>query len=153
MNWNLLLYALRCGRFMFPKILLRLFAVVYIARFAVPALIGASAGGPFGEPWLRDPRAGTLLLDSDIHYWGVTCASIAVLFAVASADVVRHRLAVDIVMGGALAGGIIRTAELIFVGTLPLPGLVAMVLEYAFPIAWFLSTRAMRQSGRDTGSH
>lgn len=131
---------------MFAKILLRVFAVVYLARFAIPAMAGASSGGPFGEPWLRDPRAGTLLLDSDIHYWGVTCASIAVLFAVASADVVRHRLAVDIVMAGALAGGVIRTCEVIFVGVLPLPGLVAMVFEYAFPIAWFVSTRSASRS-------
>jgi hypothetical protein len=130
---------------MLPKILLRLFAVVYIVRFAVPALMYASAGGPFGEPWLRDRHMGTLLLDSDIRYWGATCASIAALFAIASFDVVRHRLAVDVVMAGALAGGIIRTIELFTVGVHPLPGIVAMILEYAFPIAWFLSTRRIRR--------
>src|SRR4051812_37781201 len=116
---------------MVPKILLRLFALVYIVRFAMPALIGASSGGPFGEPWLHDRQVGTLLLDSDIRYWGVTCASIAAVFAVASFDVVRHRLVVDIIMAGALAGGVIRTIELAFVGVHPLPGLVAMILEYA----------------------
>jgi hypothetical protein len=126
---------------MLPKILLRLFAIVYIVRFAVPALISASSGGPFGEPWLHDRHMGTRLLDSDIRYWGVTCASIAALFTVASFDVVRHRLAVDIIMAGSLAGGVIRTVELVFVGAPPLPGLVAMILEYVFPIAWFLSTR------------
>ena len=137
---------------MFPKVLLRLFALVYIVRFAIPALISASAGGPFGEPWLHDRQMGTLLLDSDIRYWGVTCATIAALFVVASYDVVRYRLAVDIIMGGALAGGVIRTFELIFVGRHPLPGLVAMILEYAFPIAWFLSTRRIRGRGAESGS-
>jgi uncharacterized protein DUF4345 len=126
---------------MFPKILLRLFAIVYLVRFAMPALIFASSGGPFGVPWLDDGNKGTLLLDSDIRYWGMTCASISVLFAVASFDVARHRLAVDVIMAGALAGGLMRTIELIFVGVHPLPGVVAMILEYAFPIAWFLSTR------------
>jgi uncharacterized protein DUF4345 len=129
---------------MLPKILLRLFAVVYIARFAVPALIYASSGGPFGVPWLDDGNTGTLLLDSDMRYWGVTCASISALFAVASFDVARHRLAVDIMMAGALTGGFIRTIELIFVGVHPIPGVVAMILEYAFPIAWFLSSRKFR---------
>jgi hypothetical protein len=137
---------------MLPKILLRLFAIVYIVRFAMPALIFASGGGPFGEAWLRDPHMGTLLLDSDMRYWGVTCASISVLFAVASLDVARHRLAVDIIMAGALAGAVIRTVELIFVGVHPLPGLVAMILEYAFPIAWFLSTRQIRAQGSEKGS-
>jgi len=137
---------------MLPRILLRLFAIVYIARFAMPALISASGGGPFGEPWLHDRQIGTLLLDSDIRYWGMTCASIAVLFVVASFDVARHRLAVDIIMAGALAGGMIRTIELVFVGVHPLPGLVAMILEYAFPIAWFLSTRQIRRQGVQTGS-
>lgn len=129
---------------MLPKILLRIFAVVYIARFAMPALIFASSGGPFGVPWLDDGNKGTLLLDSDIRYWGVTCASIAALFAVASFDVARHRLAVDVIMAGALAGAVIRTTELVFVGVHPLPGVVAMILEYAFPIAWFVSTRRLR---------
>lgn len=129
---------------MLPKTLLRLFALVYIARFAMPALIFASAGGPFGVPWLHDPGNGTLLLDSDMRYWGMTCASISVLFAVASFDVPRHRLAVDVLMAGALAGGVIRTIESVFVGVPPAPGIVAMILEYAFPIAWFLSTRKLR---------
>jgi hypothetical protein len=138
---------------MLPKILLRLFAIVYIARFAIPALTHASAGGPFGEPWLHDRQAGTLLLDSDIRYWGVTCASIAALFAYASFDIVRHRLAVDIIMAGSLAGGVIRTFELLFVGVHPLPGLVAMLFEYAFPIGWFLSTRQIRRREAAPGSH
>ena len=137
---------------MLSKIILRLFAVVYIVRFAMPALIFASAGGPFGEPWLRDRHMGTLLLDSDIRYWGVTCASIAVIFAVASVDVARHRLVVDIIMAGALAGAVIRTIELVFVGVHPLPGLVAMVLEYVFPIAWYFSTRQIRPKGSEPGS-
>src|SRR5262245_59753333 len=137
---------------MFPKILLRLFAIVYIVRFAMPALISASSGGPFGEPWLHDRHMGTLLLDSDMRYWGMTCASIAALFAVGSVDLARHRLAVVIIMAGALAGGMIRTIELVFVGVLPLPGLVAMILEYAFPIAWFLSTRQIRRQAAETGS-
>jgi Domain of unknown function (DUF4345) len=137
---------------MLPKLLLRLFAIVYIARFAIPALMHASAGGPFGEPWLHDRQAGTLLLNSDIRYWGVTCASIAALFAFASFDIGRHRLAVDIIMAGALAGGVIRTFELLFVGVHPLPGLVAMIFEYAFPIGWFLSTRQIRQRGVVPGS-
>jgi hypothetical protein len=74
----------------------------------------------------------------------MTCVSIAALFGVASFDVARHRLAVDIIMAGALAGGFIRTGELMLVGVHPLPGVVAMILEYAFPIAWFLSTRSLR---------
>ena len=129
---------------MLPKILLRLFALVYIARFAIPALLFASAGGPFGVPWLRNANDGTLLLDSDMRYWGMTCASISVLFAVASFDVARHRLAVDVLMAGALAGGFIRTIELVLVGVPPGPGVVAMILEYVFPIAWFVSTRTLR---------
>ena len=129
---------------MVPKILLRLFAIVYIARFALPALLFASAGGPFGVPWLDDGNRGTLLLDSDIRYWGMTCASISALFAIASFDVARYRLAVDVIMAGALAGGFIRTIELVVVGAHPLPGMVAMILEYAFPIAWFVSSRRFR---------
>jgi hypothetical protein len=137
---------------MFPKILLRLFAVVYIVRFAVPALVFASSGGPFGEPWLHDRQAGTLLLNSDIRYWGVTCASAAALFVVASTDIARYRVAIDIIMAGALVGGAIRTAELIVVGPHPLPGLVAMVLEYAFPVAWFLSTRRIPRRSAEAES-
>ena len=59
---------------MFTRALLWLFALVHVVRFTVPAFVGGSAGGPFGDPWLTDPTAGTLLLDSDLHYWGVLCA-------------------------------------------------------------------------------
>jgi len=136
---------------MLPKIILRLFAIVYIIRFVAPALVGASSGGPFGVPWLDAGNEGSLLLDSDIRYWGVTCATISALFVVASFDIARYRLAVDIIMAGAAVGGIIRTIELVFVGVHPLPGVVAMILEYAFPIAWFASTRRIHRHAAGTG--
>ena len=65
---------------MVARLLLLAFSLVYLVRFAVPAVLSAGAGAPFGVPWLPDGGA-SLLLDSDIRYWGFTSATIAALFA------------------------------------------------------------------------
>ncbi|GEM_PF-2275136 len=131
-----------------PRVLLVLFAIVYGVRFAWPALTGAGAGGPFGELWLPD-GGSSLLLDSDIRYWGVTSATIAALFLYAAVHLRRSLAWVDLIMAGVLVGAAIRTAEIAFVGVPPGPAVVATVFEWLFPILWFLGTRSLRAERRD----
>lgn len=131
-----------------PRILLWTFAGVYVARFAWPALVSAGGGAPFGEPWLTDPAAGTPLLDSDLRYFGVACLTIAALFVVASFQVERLLVAVDLVMLFVLLGACVRTAEIALVGVPPPPAVVAAVVEWVVPALWFWSVHDLRRRRR-----
>lgn len=127
--------------------LLRAFALIYLVRFAWPALTAASGASVFGEPWL--PQGGaTLLLDSDIRYWGVTSATVAALFALGSVDVRRSLVWMDVVMVGVLVGAAIRTWEMAVFGLPPGPAIVATAFEWLFPISWFAATRQVRATKR-----
>ena len=53
---------------MIARTLLRLLALIYIVRFAFPALTGASSAVVFGEPWLLDGQAVSPLLDSGASF-------------------------------------------------------------------------------------
>jgi len=127
--------------------LLRVFAVIYVVRFAWPALSAASGASVFGEPWLPDGGA-SLLLDSDIRYWGVTSATIAALFALGSVNVRRSLVWMDLVFFGVLIGAAIRTWEMAVFGLPPGPAVVATVFEWVFPLAWFATTARLRATKR-----
>jgi len=130
---------------MIARTLLRLFAIVYIVRFAAPALLSASQAAPFGVPWMESGNQATQFLDSDIRYWGVTCATIAALFFVLSFQIKRYLVVLDTIMVGVLIGAIIRTVEAFTMGMPVGPALVATVFEWLFPILWFASSGSFRQ--------
>jgi hypothetical protein len=56
------------------RILQVLFAIAGLLmffRFGGPALIfGTTGPGPFGNPWLTQGKAATLLLDADLRFFG-----------------------------------------------------------------------------------
>ncbi len=133
---------------MFQRVVLWLLAVIYLVRFAVPALVSASGARVFGAPWLDPGQEATALLDSDIRYWGVMCATMAFLFVALSFDVKRHLVALDALMLGVLVGAGIRTAEIFLVGVPAGPALVATGVEWVFPLAWFVSTAGLRKLRR-----
>lgn len=133
---------------MFGRLVLWILSVILVVRFAVPAIVGASAGKVFGEAWLAPGGAGTLLLDSDIRFWGVLCAVLGVLLFVLSFDVKRHLVTLDILMIGVLVGGIVRTVEVALVGVPAPPGIIATVVEWVAPLAWFVGTLSIRREKR-----
>lgn len=133
-----------------PRLVLVVFALIYAVRFAWPALSG-SAGAPFGEPWLID-GTGTLLLDSDLRYWGVTSATLSALFLYAAIDVRKSLAWVDLVLSGVLIGGLVRTAEVVLIGVPAPPALIAAGVEWVGPIVWFASTTSLRATRRTSVS-
>lgn len=133
---------------MIARTSLRLLALIYIVRFAFPALTGASGAVVFGEPWLLDGQAVSPLLDSDIRYWGVTTAAVAAVMFVLSFDIRRHLVVLDLLMIGALAGAGVRTWEIFALGGLPGPAMIAAGVEWLFPLAWFASTLGERRAKR-----
>jgi hypothetical protein len=51
-------------------------------RFGGPALIfGATGPGPFGNRWLLDGKAATLLLDADLRFFGAMMIAWALSFS------------------------------------------------------------------------
>ena len=64
------------------QILLGIGGLLMFFRFGGPALVfGATGPGPFGNGWLAQGNSATLLLDSDLRFFGAMMIGIgAVLF-------------------------------------------------------------------------
>ena len=53
------------------QVLLGISGLLMLFRFGAPALIfGATGPGPFGNRWLAEGNTATLLLDSDLRFFG-----------------------------------------------------------------------------------
>lgn len=63
------------------QILLGISALLMIFRFGLPALThGATGPGPFGNRWLTPGTTATLLLDSDLRFFGAMMLGIGAIF-------------------------------------------------------------------------
>ena len=62
------------------QILLGIGGLLMFFRFGGPALVfGATGPGPFGNRWLAEGNSATLLLDSDLRFFGAMMFGIGVV--------------------------------------------------------------------------
>ncbi len=63
------------------QIFLGISALLMFFRFGWPALVfGATGPGPFGNRWVTDGAAATLLLDADLRFFGAMMFGLGVIF-------------------------------------------------------------------------
>ena len=63
------------------QILLAVGGLLMLFRFGLPALIyGATGPGPFGNRWVEEGHAATLLLDADIRFFGAMMIGVGFVF-------------------------------------------------------------------------
>ena len=61
--------------------LLGIAGLLFLFRFGGPALIfGATGPGPFGNRWVPEGSATTLLLDADLRFFGAIMIGVGVVF-------------------------------------------------------------------------
>lgn len=119
------------------QISLAIGGLLMLFRFGGPALIfGATGPGPFGERWLAEGRIATLLLDSDLRFFGAMLIGIGFVFfwtiLKVEAEVVG---AVIYILAGAVALGVgARLYARITYGNPGIAGTIPLVIETAIPI-------------------
>jgi uncharacterized protein YjeT (DUF2065 family) len=107
-------------------------------RFGGPALIfGTSGPGPFGNPWVTQTGAATLLLDADLRFFGAMMIGIGVIFLWAIAKPQASRPVITILAGAVLVGAIARIYARITLGDPGTAGTVPVVIEVVLPILLF----------------
>lgn len=123
------------------QILLGIAGLLMLFRFGGPALIfGATGPGPFGNRWLAEGRTATLLLDTDLRFFGAMMIGIGVVFfwtiLKVEAEVVG---AVIYILACAVAvGAAARIYARIAYGNPGTAGTIAVVIEGVIPILLIL---------------
>lgn len=117
------------------QILLAVAGLLCLFRFGMPALIyGATGPGPFGNRWLAEGAAATLLLDADIRFFGAMMLGIGVLlfwtiFRVEAFESVIYILACAVELGG-----LARIYARVVYGNPGAAGIIPIVIETVAPI-------------------
>ena len=121
------------------QILLGISGLLMFFRFGGPALIhGATGPGPFGNLWLADGRAATLLLDADMRFFGAMMIGIGVIFFWAIAKVEALGSVIYILACAVALGAAARIYARIAYGNPGTAGTIPVVIELIIPILLIL---------------
>jgi len=117
------------------RILFVISGLLMFFRFCGPALIfGATGPGPFGNRWLAEGTIGTLLLDSDLRFFGALMLGIGAIFFVA---ILRERAfgKVIYILACAVAlGAAARIYARITYGNPGTAGTIPVAIEVVLPV-------------------
>jgi hypothetical protein len=117
------------------QILLGLGGLLMVFRFGLPALVfGTTGPGPLGNRWLVPGQAATLLLDSDLRFFGAMMIGIGLvlfwaIWRVEALGSVIYILAVAVALGAAA-----RIYARLTYGDPGTAGTIPVVLEVLIPI-------------------
>ena len=121
------------------QIVLTVGGLLMLFRFGLPALMyGATGPGPFGNRWLAEGQTATLLLDSDLRFFGAMMIGIVVMFfwvipRVEALGSVIYVFAASVALGAAA-----RIYARVTYGSPGTAGTIPVVLEILIPISLIL---------------
>ena len=117
------------------QILLAVAGLLCLFRFGMPALIyGATGPGPFGNRWLAEGAAATLLLDADLRFFGAMMLGIGVLLFWTISKLDALGLVIYILACEVELGGLSRVYARVVYGNPGTAGVIPIVIETVMPI-------------------
>jgi hypothetical protein len=123
------------------QIWLAISGLLMFFRFGGPALIfGATGPGPFGNRWLLEPTTGTLLLDTDLRFFGAMMIGVGVIFFWAIRRVEAFGLVIYILACAVALGAAARIYARITYGNPGTAGTIPIILESVIPFLLILLT-------------
>jgi len=121
------------------QILLGIGGLLMLFRFGGPALIfGATGPGPFGNRWLTERSTATLLLDSDLRFFGAMMLGIGFIFFWAIAKVEELGSVIYILACAVALGAAARIYARVTYGNPGTAGTIPIVIEVTIPILLIL---------------
>ena len=117
------------------QILLALGGLLMLFRFGLPALMYGSTGpGPFGNRWLVEGQTTTLLLDSDLRFFGAMMIGIGVMFFWVIPKVEALGSVIYVFATAVALGAAARIYARITYGNPGTAGTIPVVIEVVLPI-------------------
>ncbi len=121
------------------QILLAIGGLLMFFRFGGPALcFGATGPGPSGNRWLAEGSTATLLLDSDLRFFGAMMLGVGIIFFWTMARVEALGSVICILAGAVALGAAARIYARIRYGNPGTAGTIPIVIEVAIPILLIL---------------
>lgn len=134
------------------QILLAIGGLLMFFRFGGPALIfGATGPGPFGNRWLAEGKAATLLLDADLRFFGAMMLGIGIVFFWAIARVEALGSVIYIMACAVALGAAARIYARIAYGNPGTAGRIPIVIEVVIPILLILLRYYVGKDVKKTG--
>src|SRR5499425_1609569 len=117
------------------QILLAISGLLMFFRFGGPALIfGATGPGPFGNRWLVDGKAATLLLDADLRFFGAMMIGLGFIFFLTVWRLEIYRPLIYVLACAVAVGAAARIYARIRYGNPGTAGTIPVVIESLIPI-------------------
>ena len=121
------------------QILLGIGGLLMLFRFGLPALMfGTTGPGPFGNRWLVPGQATTLLLDSDLRFFGAMMIGIGIVFFWAIAKVEALGSVIYVLASAVALGAVARIYARIRYGDPGTAGAIPVVIEVVIPVLLIL---------------
>ena len=121
------------------QILLGVSGLLMLLRFGAPALIfGASGPGPLGNRWLVEGNTATLLLDSDLRFFGAMMLGLGAIFFWTISRVEAFGSVIYILACAVALGAAARIYGRIVYGNPGAAGTIPMVIEAVIPFLLIL---------------
>jgi hypothetical protein len=132
------------------QVLFGIAAFLMFFRFGGPALLfGTTGPGPFGNRWLTDSGAATLLLDADLRFFGALLLGIGVVFVWAITKPEAAKPVIWILAGAVLLGAVARICARVMLGNPGIAGTIPVVIEVVLPILLFALLPGFKKHRRD----
>ena len=113
--------------------------LLMLFRFGLPALMfGTTGPGPLGNRWLVQGQAATLLLDSDLRFFGAMMIGIGIVFFWAIRKVEALGSVIYILAGAVALGAAARIYARLRYGDPGAAGTIPVVLEVVIPVLLIL---------------
>jgi len=121
------------------QIFLGLSGLLMLFRFRTPALVfGATGPGPFGNRWLAPGATATLLLDTDLRFFGAMMIGIGLIFFWAIAKLEALGSVIYILASAVALGAGARIYARVMYGNPGTAGTIPVVIEAVIPICLVL---------------
>ena len=121
------------------QILLGIGGLLMLLRFGLPALMfGTTGPGPFGNRWLAPGQTTTLLLDSDLRFFGAMMIGIGIVFFWAIRKVEALGSVIYILASAVALGAAARIYARIRYGDPGTAGTIPVVIELVIPVLLIL---------------
>ena len=132
------------------QILLGIGGLLMVFRFGGPALVfGATGPGPFGNRWLAEGNSATLLLDSDLRFFGAMMIGIGAVLFWAISRVEAFAPVVYILACAIAVGAAARIYARIVYGDPGTAGTIPIILETTLPVLIVLLQYYVVKEGKE----
>ena len=132
------------------QILLGIGGLLMFFRFGGPALVfGATGPGPFGNRWLAEGNSATLLLDSDLRFFGAMMIGIGAVLFWAISRVEAFAPVVYILACAIGVGAAARIYARFVYGDPGTAGTIPIILETTLPVLIVLLQYYVVKDGKE----